>query len=121
MTTRTRTSTTPSGTAEMTIEDDGEGTILLVDDLAGRTRPQRAVRTLVAMPAYNEGLVIGSVVLQARKHADRVIVVDDGSSDRTAETARLAGADVIRFEENGRKARATRLLTSNSRKAQQMP
>ena len=66
----------------------------------------RAGSFAVVVPAYNEGLVIGSVVLQARKHADRVIVVDDGSSDRTAETARLAGADVIRFEENGGKARA---------------
>ena len=57
------------------------------------------------IPAYNEGLVIGSVVLQARQHADHVIVVDDGSLDRTAAIARLAGADVIRFEENGGKAK----------------
>ena len=68
--------------------------------------PSPEPRLAAIIPAYNEGLVIGSVVLQARKHADRVIVVDDGSLDRTAETARLAGADVIRFEENGGKARA---------------
>lgn len=60
----------------------------------------------VVAPAYNEGLVIGSVVLLAKKHADRVIVVDDGSADRTAEIARLAGADVIRMPENGGKAKA---------------
>jgi glycosyltransferase involved in cell wall biosynthesis len=60
----------------------------------------------VVAPAYNEGLVIGSVVLLAKKHADRVIVVDDGSADRTAETARLAGADVIEMPENGGKAKA---------------
>jgi glycosyltransferase involved in cell wall biosynthesis len=65
------------------------------------------VGTLVAViPAYNEGLVIGSVVLQAQQYADCVIVVDDGSSDRTAAIARLAGADVIRFEKNAGKARA---------------
>jgi len=58
------------------------------------------------IPAYNEGLVIGSVVLQAKKHVDRVIVVDDGSTDRTAEIARLAGADVIRMPENRGKASA---------------
>ena len=68
--------------------------------------PSPEPRLAAIIPAYNEGLVIGSVVLQARKHADRVIVVDDGSLDRTAETARLAGADVIRFEENGGKAKA---------------
>ncbi|WP_292365241.1 glycosyltransferase family 2 protein [Methanoculleus sp. UBA208] len=60
----------------------------------------------VAAPAYNEGLVIGSVVLLAKKHADRVIVVDDGSADRTAAIARLAGADVIEMPENGGKAKA---------------
>ena len=60
----------------------------------------------VVAPAYNEALVIGSIVLQAKRHADRVIVVDDGSLDRTAETARLAGADVIRLPENGGKAKA---------------
>ncbi|NLM31021.1 MAG: glycosyltransferase family 2 protein [Methanomicrobiales archaeon] len=60
----------------------------------------------VVIPAYNEGLVIGSVILQAQQHADHVIVVDDGSTDRTAAIARLAGADVIRFEKNGGKAKA---------------
>lgn len=58
------------------------------------------------IPAYNEALVIGSVVLQAKKYVDRVIVVDDGSTDRTAEIARLAGADVISMPENGGKASA---------------
>jgi len=60
----------------------------------------------VVAPAYNEALVIGSVVLLAKKHTDRVIVVDDGSTDRTAETARLAGADVVRMPQNGGKAKA---------------
>ena len=58
------------------------------------------------IPAYNEGLVIGSVALQAKQHADRVIVIDDGSNDRTAAIARLADADVIEMPENGGKAKA---------------
>lgn len=49
----------------------------------------------VILPAYNEEVSIGSVVLLARRYADRVIVVDDGSSDRTAEIAAIAGAEVI--------------------------
>lgn len=61
---------------------------------------------VAVIPAYNEGLVIGSVTLQTKQHADHVIVVDDGSSDRTAETARLAGADVVRLPENAGKAKA---------------
>ena len=47
------------------------------------------------LPAYNDEIVIGSVVLRTKQYAERVIVVDDGSSDRTAEVAKLAGAEVI--------------------------
>ena len=38
----------------------------------------------VILPAYNEEVSIGSMVLLTRLYADKVIVVDDGSSDRTA-------------------------------------
>ncbi|UCG10505.1 MAG: glycosyltransferase family 2 protein [Dehalococcoidia bacterium] len=57
-------------------------------------------KVLVAMPAYNEEKYIGSVVLQARRYADEVMVVDDGSTDQTAQIAELAGATVIRHGEN---------------------
>jgi glycosyltransferase involved in cell wall biosynthesis len=49
----------------------------------------------VILPAYNEEMSIGSAVLLSRLYADRVIVIDDGSSDRTAEIAERAGAEVI--------------------------
>jgi len=49
------------------------------------------------LPAFNEEVSIGSVVLRTRKYADRVIVVDDGSSDSTAEVAAMAGAEVLRL------------------------
>lgn len=58
------------------------------------------------LPAFNEEVSIGSMVLLARQHADRVIVVDDGSHDRTAEVAELAGAEVIRHPENRGKGAA---------------
>jgi len=63
-------------------------------------------RVAAIVPAYNESLVIGSVVLQSRQYVDAVIVVDDGSTDTTSEIARLAGADVIVMPENGGKAHA---------------
>jgi len=40
------------------------------------------------------------VVLGARQHALRVIVVDDGSQDKTAELAKLAGAKVLAHPQN---------------------
>jgi len=52
------------------------------------------------LPAYNEEISIGSIVLRTLKYADRVIVIDDGSLDRTAEVAALAGAQVLRHKVN---------------------
>jgi glycosyltransferase involved in cell wall biosynthesis len=49
----------------------------------------------VVIPTKNNELVIGSLVLLARRYAARVIVADDGSTDRTVEVAREAGAEVV--------------------------
>jgi glycosyltransferase involved in cell wall biosynthesis len=54
----------------------------------------------VIIPAYNEQISIGSVVLKAKQYVDRVIVVDDGSSDKTVEIGELAGAEVISHQTN---------------------
>lgn len=56
----------------------------------------------IIIPAYNEAGAIGSVVNAMREAASKtdyattVVVVDDGSHDKTAEIARLNGATVIR-------------------------
>ena len=47
------------------------------------------------LPAYNEELCISSIILCSKKYVDKVIVVDDGSTDNTAKIAELAGAQVI--------------------------
>lgn len=52
------------------------------------------------LPAYNEEISIGSVVLRTKQYANRVIVIDDGSSDHTAEVAALAGEEVLRHPKN---------------------
>jgi glycosyltransferase involved in cell wall biosynthesis len=63
---------------------------------------------LAAIPAYNEEVAIGSVVLRAKKYADTVLVIDDGSSDATSKIAELAGALVLRHEMNMGKGIAIR-------------
>jgi glycosyltransferase involved in cell wall biosynthesis len=51
------------------------------------------------IPAYNEERRVGKVANECLKYVEEVIVVDDGSSDRTTEEAKKAGAKVIKNEE----------------------
>jgi glycosyltransferase involved in cell wall biosynthesis len=62
---------------------------------------------LALIPAYEEGPRIGVVVEAARRHLP-VVVVDDGSTDDTADRARAAGATVIRQVPNAGKGAALR-------------
>lgn len=57
-------------------------------------------KRVIVIPAYNEEKTIGETVRGALPVADRVLVVDDGSSDRTAEIAANAGAAVVRHAVN---------------------
>jgi glycosyltransferase involved in cell wall biosynthesis len=60
-------------------------------------REMRAASLLVVVPALNEAESVARVVAEVRSHqplAD-LLVVDDGSTDRTAEVARAAGARVM--------------------------
>ncbi|WP_199223898.1 glycosyltransferase family 2 protein [Paraconexibacter algicola] len=55
---------------------------------------------LILMPAYNEERSVAAVVTRAREAGYDVCVVDDGSADRTAQEAAMAGADVVRLPLN---------------------
>jgi glycosyltransferase involved in cell wall biosynthesis len=68
------------------------------------------------IPAYNNRETIVEVVRGALAHLDVVIVVDDGSTDGTAEAAREAGAEVVVLGENRGKGNALRVLFAESRR-----
>lgn len=51
---------------------------------------------LIALPCRNAELVIGSLIMRARQTADTVLVIDEGSTDRTAEVVARAGATLVR-------------------------
>ena len=58
------------------------------------------------MPAYNEEGTIGKVIQEIKEQAKQskynyeIIVVDDGSTDKTAEVAKKAGATVFSHPKN---------------------
>jgi glycosyltransferase involved in cell wall biosynthesis len=58
--------------------------------------------TTVVIPAFNEQEAIGDVVARVRGRGawQEVLVVDDGSTDQTAERAQQAGARVVRHPYN---------------------
>lgn len=60
------------------------------------------------IPCFNEAAHIGAVVEGVRQHLDKVIVIDDGSSDATADAAARAGAEVICHSTNRGKGVALR-------------
>ncbi|AKB82185.1 glycosyltransferase (family 2) [Methanosarcina barkeri 3] len=88
---------------EKIVDKSAQCTVQKQSECVKSTTPQNVT---VILPAYNEEVYIGSIVLLTKYYADSVIVVDDGSSDRTAEIARKAGAEVIVHEVNKGKGAA---------------
>ncbi|MFA5332410.1 MAG: glycosyltransferase, partial [Methanoregula sp.] len=65
------------------------------------TVPQGPGTGIVAViPAYNQEQMIGPFIVKTKQQVDRVIVVDAGSVDGTADVAKEAGADVIHLTRN---------------------
>ena len=74
---------------------------------AGQNRiAQIRLKTAAIIPAYREEQHIGDVVRRTRQQLDHVVVIDDGSSDNTAQSAREAGAEVIVHGQNRGKGEA---------------
>lgn len=55
-----------------------------------------SMNVVAVMPAFNEGPRISQAVVGVSGHVFKVIVVDDGSHDHTADEAKKAGALVLR-------------------------
>jgi glycosyltransferase involved in cell wall biosynthesis len=71
-----------------------------IDNILIKEEKKQETKTLVAIPCYNEEKTIGSVILKAKKYADEVVIIDDGSIDKTTTIAELAGAKIVRHKKN---------------------
>ncbi len=58
------------------------------------------MRTLVAIPVYNEERTVQRVLAHVLQYADDVLVIDDGSTDRTVAMLPKLPVDVIRHARN---------------------
>jgi glycosyltransferase involved in cell wall biosynthesis len=58
-------------------------------------QPLNRTNVAAAIPAYHEAAHVGGVAERVRAQLDRVLVIDDGSTDATAARARAGGAEVI--------------------------
>lgn len=81
---------------------------ILIDTVIPSQHPRSSRKIVAAIPAYNEEIALGSVIARARPHVDKVLVIDDGSADRTAYVAELMGVTLLRHEKNAGKGAALR-------------
>ena len=57
-------------------------------------------QVFAVIPAFNEGAAIVDVLHECRRHVHRIVVVDDASSDDTAQRALMPGVEVLRHPVN---------------------
>ena len=63
--------------------------------------PGTGIKIVVIIPALNEEAAIGKVIRDIPDVVNRIVVVDNGSTDRTVEEAREAGAIVMHEPQKG--------------------
>ena len=86
-------------------------------EAAPKTQRQQIPEIIAAIPCFNEELFIGSVALKTKDYVDQVVVIDDGSTDKTAMVAEKAGAIVIRHGSNKGKGVAVSSAFEYAKKA----
>jgi glycosyltransferase involved in cell wall biosynthesis len=67
------------------------------------------MKLCAVIPAFNNEPTISEVVQKTRVEIDHVVVVDDGSTDNTAQLAEAAGAHLLRVPKNRGKGNALRV------------
>jgi glycosyltransferase involved in cell wall biosynthesis len=82
---------------------------------SGIEQAQHKPKIVAAIPCFNEERCIGSVVLKTKRFVSSVVVIDDGSTDATADVAAQAGATVSQHGQNRGYGAAVRNALSEGR------
>src|SRR5919106_1280472 len=71
-----------------------------MDEKVSNVAAQGRIFVIAVIPAYNESKNIRSVISETSKHVNSIIVVDDGSIDKTSELAAAMNTIVVRNKVN---------------------
>jgi len=74
-------------------------------------------RVVVVVPALDEELLVGRVVSSMPAFVDRIVVVDDGSGDRTSEAALASGDERVRVLRHAQRRGVGAAITTGYRAA----
>ena len=66
------------------------------------------MKICLLLPAYNESKTIGRIIQESSAFISEIVVIDDGSSDETAEIAAACGAVCLTNPTNRGKGNALR-------------
>ena len=55
---------------------------------------------IICIPSFNEEKTIAKLIIDAKKYSEKIIVIDDGSSDYTPKIAKELGVELIQHEKN---------------------
>ncbi|MFQ5475055.1 MAG: glycosyltransferase family 2 protein [Candidatus Nanoarchaeia archaeon] len=68
--------------------------------LLRKNLPMGADELYIIIPAYNEEKHLATVLKRVRKYSSRIVVIDDGSKDKTSERAEQIGVTVLKHPIN---------------------
>jgi glycosyltransferase involved in cell wall biosynthesis len=73
-----------------------------------------SAKIVAVIPCFNTQEYIAQVIYGCNKYVNEVLVVDDGSTDKTAQVAKAAGASVISHDKNRGKGAAMKTAIRNA-------
>jgi glycosyltransferase involved in cell wall biosynthesis len=72
----------------------------MLDEITTESKMEKDMDVLVCIPAYNAESTISQAIKRCQEFSNSVLVINDGSSDKTEFFAREAGAQIVTHKQN---------------------